>query len=123
MNMSMPELTPTRTWVGRSGAVRDLVDALPVRDHEAAEAELTLELVRDELVVGVHLERVADPILGPVHAGERRHHAAGVVPAQGATDTGPRRCQNSSWLVIVMPWSIVYVAGGIAVYSVSPSPA
>ena len=31
----------------------------------------------------VHLDRVADPVLGPVDAGERRHHGAGVVPSYG----------------------------------------
>src|SRR4029450_8523947 len=32
---------------------------------------------------GVHLERVADPVVGPVDAGERRHDAADTVLAHG----------------------------------------
>src|SRR5215213_4812076 len=61
----------------------ELVDALPVRDHEPVEAELVLQDPGDELAVGVHLERVPDPVLGPVDAGERRHHAADVVAVDG----------------------------------------
>ena len=41
MTMSMPALTAVRTSArGRAGAPVDLVDAVPVGDHEAGEAQL-----------------------------------------------------------------------------------
>jgi hypothetical protein len=59
------------------------VDPLPVGDDQAAEPDPVLEHVGDELAVGVHLDRVADAVLGPVDAGGGRHHAAHAVPAHG----------------------------------------
>ena len=44
--------------------------------------DATLEHVGDQLV-GVHLDRIADAVLVPVHAGERGHHTADVVAADG----------------------------------------
>ena len=77
---------PTDARIVRIG---DLMDALPVRDDEATELELALEDVCDELLVGVHLDRVAHAVLDPVHAGERRHHAADAV----SPDRRCVRCQ------------------------------
>ncbi len=59
----------------------EVVNALPVADHEAAEPEPALQKAGDQVPVGVHPDRVAHSVLGPVHARVGRHHAAHVVPA------------------------------------------
>ena len=62
------------------GGVGNLVNPLPVRDDETVEVVLTLEHVGDQLLVRVHLDRVAHPVFDPVDTGERRHDAAHAVP-------------------------------------------
>ena len=63
------------------GAVvaRELADRAPVGDDEALEVLLVLEPAGDQLLVGVHLHRVAEAVVGPVDAGEGRHDRADVV--------------------------------------------
>jgi hypothetical protein len=67
----------------RREVARQLMDAGPVADHDAAEAEPALQEAGDELAARVHLDRVADAVVGPVHARERRHHGVHAVLAHG----------------------------------------
>src|SRR5450756_2973979 len=59
------------------------MDTLPVADHEAAEVHPPLEDIGEELLVAVHLDRVADAVLGPVNARERRHDAPDIMLLDG----------------------------------------
>src|SRR5450830_669701 len=59
------------------------MDTLPVADHEAAEVHPPLEDIGDELLVAVHLDRVAEAVLGPVDARERRHDAPDIMLLDG----------------------------------------
>ena len=67
MTMSMPAFTPLTT--SRVSVPRDLVDAAPVGDHEAVEAELPLEDIGDQVFLAC--------ILQAAPAGVRHHDAPG----------------------------------------------
>ncbi len=81
MNMSTPGHDGGLELVGVVPG--HLLDRPPVGDHEPVEAQLALEDVGDQLLVGVHLDRVPEPVVGPVDARERRHDGADVVLPHG----------------------------------------
>ena len=105
MTMSMPALTPVADLGGVVAG--DLVDALPVGDDEAVEAELALEHVGDELAVGVHLQRVAEPS----SVQSTLENDGMTLPTswrRTAAMYGDRSIRaKSRRLVTVMPWSMV----------------
>ena len=61
----------------------DVIDAVVVGDHDPVEVHRALQPAGDQIPVGVHVDPVAEPVLGEVDVGVRRHHGAHVVLAHG----------------------------------------
>ena len=130
MNMSIPALTPAATCSreGRPGPPRfDVVDAVVVGDHDPVEALLVLQPTLDQVAVGVHVDRVAEAVLGPVDVGVRRHHRADAVLLAPPARNVERQPLERRVVDLVDALVDRVVAGGWLFepvpYVVSPSPA
>ena len=61
----------------------DVIDAVVVRDHDPVEVHRSLQPAGDQIPVGVHVDPVAEPIVGEVDIRVGRHDGAHVVLAHG----------------------------------------